>query len=110
MEVTRHQASQHLKTARQDMWRQYQGKTRNAEYFPGDLVWLHNLQHNPGHLPKLQSSREDRYKIVEVAPPGEWNLHLEWATPSVATVTVIVMMIAIVTLAMKVWLPRTTIV
>lgn len=76
LEETRHRASQHLKTAGQAMWRQYQGKTRNAEYIPGDLVWLHNPQRKPGRSPKLQSSWEGPYKIVEAVSAVTYRLDM----------------------------------
>ncbi|XP_076029467.1 uncharacterized protein LOC143018176 isoform X1 [Oratosquilla oratoria] len=69
-------ARQHLRVSGQAMWRQYQGRARNAEHQPGDMVWLHNPQRKPGKSPKLQSDWEGPYKVTEVISAVNYRLEM----------------------------------
>ena len=65
LEDTRQRVSGHLKLAGHAMWQQYQQRVREAEYQPGDKVWLHNPRRVRGLSPKLQSSWEGPYEVLE---------------------------------------------
>ncbi|XP_076043777.1 uncharacterized protein LOC143026878 [Oratosquilla oratoria] len=69
-------ARQHLRVSGQAMWSQYQGRARNAEHQPGDLVWLHNPQRKPGKSPKLQSDWKGPYKVTEVISAVNYRLEM----------------------------------
>ena len=69
-------ARQHLKVSGQAMWRQYQGRARNAQHRPGDWVWLHNPQRKPGKSPKLQSDWKGPYKVAEVLSAVNYRLEM----------------------------------